>query len=598
MLSQSTADNGASFWPNAFNSPIYSGRITHNGGVSLSFPLFSTIACTTKVLNMSRRDDTLWKRKELTRRSMGFVFIAWMVTTVQCCAPDGRPNVLLIIVDDLRPTLGIYGDRLAITPAIDSLANNGIVFANAHAQQALCAPSRTSFLTSRRPDSLHLYGTGPYWRTHAGNFTTIPQYFKGHGYHTVSVGKVFHPGPISGHTDDYPFSWSQEPYHPSSLRFENTKVCPDPDGTLENNLLCAVNVTSQPEGTLPDIQSTAYASAFLRRWAKRSSGGPDGRFFLAVGFHKPHIPFRIPAKYLSMYPLSNISLAPDPTLPSGLPSVAWNPWMDLRRRRDVAALNISFPYGPMPVPFQKAVRQQYYAAVSYIDDQVGQLLQVLEETRLRDDTLIVLMGDHGWSLGEHQEWAKYSNYQVATRTPLIVSFPPCDEGRVPRVNPVPEPVMLLDLFPTMAIASRLPAPRPCSAIPIAGDKFTCTEGRNLLAAASSITPLGSRREILTQYPRPSVQPRWDSDQPKEDAIQIMGYSMLSMEYRYTEWIKFNGSTYEKDWGVCYARELYDLQADGMEDHNVAGLSHYAGLVERLSQRLKYIVGDLFKNGYS
>lgn len=436
-----------------------------------------------------------------------------------------------------------------------------------------------------------------------GNFTTIPQYFKEYGYHTVSVGKVFHPGSTSGHEDDYPFSWTEKPYHPSSLRFENAKVCPTADGTLEDNLLCAVNVSTQPENTLPDIQSTEYATAFLRRWAAAHAEPGEERFFLALGYHKPHIPFRIPQQYLDLYPLSSMSLAPDPTLPPTLPPVAWNPWTDLRKRHDVSVLNVSFPYGPLPADFQKRTRQHYYAAVTYADSQVGTLLEVLERTGLRNDTLIVLMGDHGWSLGEHQEWAKYSNYQVATRTPLIISLPPTlfphgqdlqnDIQIVPltgvRRGPtyVHDPVMLLDLFPTLAAASGLPVPQPCQSRFLTANETTCTEGLDILPVLGSVS--SQRMDILTQYPRPSVQPQWDSDQPKLADISIMGYSMLSTAYRYSEWVKFNTTSFKPDWGVCFAKELYDLSIDPREDRNAADKVAYVSVVEWLSRRLSEIV---------
>ncbi|KAK0149910.1 Iduronate 2-sulfatase [Merluccius polli] len=197
-------------------------------------------------------------------------------------------HVLFIMADDLRTTLGCYGDPLVKTPNIDQLASKSQVFLNAYAQQAVCGPSRTSMLTSRRPDTTRLYDFYSYWRVNAGNYTTLPQYFKSQGYNTMSVGKVFHPGIASNFTDDYPYSWSVPPYHPPSFRYEKEKMCKGEDGALHANLLCAVNVTEQPGGTLPDLESTAEAIRLLRG---RSDDAP---FFLAVGFHKPHIPFRIP----------------------------------------------------------------------------------------------------------------------------------------------------------------------------------------------------------------------------------------------------------------------------------------------------------------
>ncbi|XP_077518456.1 iduronate 2-sulfatase [Amblyomma americanum] len=498
-----------------------------------------------------------------------------------------KPNVLLIIADDLRPTLGCYGDDLAQTPSIDSLAQDGLLFTNAHAQQALCGPSRTSLLTSRRPDMLRVYDNhGHYWRRTVGNFTTIPQYFKENGYHTVSVGKVFHPGPPTGRRLDYPYSWSVKPFIPKSLFFENKKVCPDPSGTPQANLLCAVNVSTQPMQTLPDLQNVKTATKFLRNWSsRRANGEAQTPFFLAVGFYKPHIPFRIPEEYLDLYPIEKIKLPPDHELPANLPPVAWNPWVDIRIRHDASLLNVSFPYGPLPVDFQKEIRRHYYAAVTYMDTQVGKVLTALQETGLRKDTLVVFLGDHGWALGEHQEYSKYSNFQVATNVPLIVSPPPSQRlsASGPRPQRVDDPVALVDLFPTLASLASLPVPPSCrSSEGVPESQTTCTDGVSLVDHVQ-------RKEVLHQYPRPSTTPQGNSDQPRLRDIRIMGYSMLSRFYRYTEWIGFNSTDFHRNWANVYARELYNLSSDPREDNNVADLPEYKEIVSALSLRLQELV---------
>ncbi|XP_018025324.1 uncharacterized protein LOC108680906 isoform X2 [Hyalella azteca] len=421
--------------------------------------------------------------------------------------PCDHPNILFIIVDDLRPSVGCYGDSLAITPSIDALAGAGVTFDLAFAQQALCGPSRTSLLTSRRPDTTGVVDAHHYWRdTH--NFTTLPQHFKQHGYYTASAGKVFHPGRCSNYSDDAPYSWSAVPYHPSSEQYKNFPAC----GPHKNmtNIVCPVLVRDQPESTLPDLQTTHYAISFLQHWKNVQNGGQlnenlmptdyhfwrknyrvrrqkgfmkdnkesvsltntrylkrtteydlfniDGKkemtrrafqrqktkctrqtdqtrrkflsskneshggcqpFFLAVGYHKPHIPLKFPRRFLELFPLPEVPLPPDDRLPPGLPSVAYNPWNDLRWRDDVAALNLSFPYQPMPDDYSRLIRQAYYAATAYTDSLIENLLSAT--SLLHPHTLVVLMGDHGWSLGEHQEWSKFSNYEVATRVPLVMA---------------------------------------------------------------------------------------------------------------------------------------------------------------------------------
>ncbi|KAJ8983450.1 hypothetical protein NQ317_013325 [Molorchus minor] len=220
--------------------------------------------------------------------------------------------------------------------------------------QALCAPSRNSLLTSRRPDSLHLYDFYSYWRAVVGNFTTLPQYFKEHGYFTYSVGKVFHPGNSSNFTDDFPYSWSVEPFHPKTDIYKNAKVCINKDGTMSKNLICPVVLEFQPERTLPDVESLKRAMYFLENKEEITN--------------KPTI-FRC--------------------RPSLLPDVAWNPWNDIRERDDIKELNVPFPYGPIPDNVLRKIKQAYYASTSYIDDLIGTLMQ-----KVGNNTIVVLTGDH------------------------------------------------------------------------------------------------------------------------------------------------------------------------------------------------------------
>lgn len=356
--------------------------------------------------------------KDLMENRLLLALLAAVVTGA--CGSD-QPNVLLIVVDDLRPVLGCYGDSLAITPNIDALAHDATVFTRAYAQQALCGPSRTSFLTSRRPDTTRLYDVHSYWRRHAGNFTSLPQYFKENGYHTASAGKIFHPGIVSNHSDDQPYSWSETPYHPPTQAHKQDPVCLGPDGSLHTSIYCPVQVEEQPGGSLPDIETTRYSVAWLKKWAGESAARREARaqpFFLAVGYHKPHIPLKFPKQFLDLYPISSVPLAPNRWLPKGLPPVAWNPWNDLRWRADIAALNVSFPYGPLPDFYARYIRQGYYAATSYTDSLIGELLATVDH--LFPDTIIAFIGDHGWALGEHQEWSKFSNFEVSTRVPFII----------------------------------------------------------------------------------------------------------------------------------------------------------------------------------
>ncbi|XP_017773219.1 PREDICTED: iduronate 2-sulfatase [Nicrophorus vespilloides] len=486
---------------------------------------------------------------------------------------DGRkPNVLFIVVDDLRPSIKVFNDDNAYTPNLDILAQKSFIFHNAFAQQALCGPSRTSFLTSRRPDSLHLYDVHSYWRHTVGNFTTIPQHFKENGYMTHSIGKVFHPGVVSNYTDDFQYSWSFKPFHPVTDKYKNSRVCVNRYGHKQANIVCPVRIEDQPKESLPDIETLNAGLKFLqRKWSKP--------YFLAVGFQKPHIPLKYPRKYLDYHPLNKVTLPKNRQRPSDLPNVAWNPWLDVKSRDDVAALNISFPFGMMPDNFSLLIKQSYMAATTYIDDLIGKLL-----TEIDDNTIVVIFGDHGFSLGEHGEFAKYSNFDVATRVPLIIHVPKWTETLVQSK----ELVELVDLFPTLVDLTQIsPSLDTCS------EKETklCTEGISLVPHMIDLinnkTEKVRKRAIFTQYPRPGIYPSIypNSDQPKLTDIQIMGYSIRTSLFRYTEWVEFDNSLFLPNWSKVYAIELYCHQFDKAENINLSNRPQMKHIMRRLRKQL-------------
>lgn len=439
---------------------------------------------------------------------------------------------------------------------------------SAFEQQALCAPSRTSFLTSRRPDYLTTWSVGPYFRKVA-NVTSLPQYFKDNGYFTASFGKIFHPGSVSGKTDDFPYSWSVKPFHGITEQFKDARVCPT-GHELAANVICPVDLSTQPFHTLPDIESVEAASELLQ-WERHSTQP----LFVAVGFNKPHIPLKFPRKFLEMYRNRTVSLAKFRIWPRATPLVAWNPWADLRRRDDVHKLNLTFPMGYIPEPFQDELIRAYLAATTYVDELIGELINATQHSGHLDNTVIALTSDHGWQLGEHGEWSKFSNFEAALRVPMVVSTP--EIRKAPQSRAYHLPVELVDLFPTLAEVAGLPP------VPSCGDAFvTCTQGRSLapLLSGCDLPP----QTAFSQYPRPSLMPSEISDQPRLRDIQIMGYTMKTPEnYRYTEWHWFNHTTMRADWTSTIESELY---LDDLEVANVAIDEKYADLVAKLSQELR------------
>ncbi|XP_066589789.1 iduronate 2-sulfatase isoform X2 [Prorops nasuta] len=539
-----------------------------------------------------------------------------------------KKNILFIIIDDLRPSLGCYGDAKAFTPNIDELSKKSIIFSRAYAQQALCAPSRNSLLTGRRPDTLQLYDFYSYWREAVGNFTTLPQHLKDYGYTTKSIGKVFHPGMSSNGSDDCPYSWTERPFHPYTNVYKDASVCPTTNSThLAQNLICPVCVDTMPNKTLPDIEILNATRHFIQE--QNETRRP---FFLAVGFQKPHIPLKYPDEYLRFHPLEKFQLPSHYNWPDNVSSVAYNPWIDLRKREDVIDLHLQFPWQKIPDDFGRKIIQSYYAAVTYIDDMIGKVIQELETSGILNNTIIVITSDHGWSMGEHAEWAKYSNFDVAVRVPLMISVPGLTyktsniwtekklnlqygyktgneltrtslristHSHYFKIVFLDALVELVDVFPTVAHLAGAPIPVcPVSKNNIKIDfeekvrlPKLCSEGISLVPLIMSIV---KRKEIpwksaaFSQYPRPSIDPGLcpNSDKPRLHEIKIMGYTLKTDIYRYTVWVPFDSVTKIPDWRNVIAEELYDHVQDPEENSNIEELSRYYKLKKKFKKILK------------
>ncbi|XP_036336327.1 iduronate 2-sulfatase [Rhagoletis pomonella] len=485
-----------------------------------------------------------------------------------------RRNVVLVIFDDLRPVLGAYGDHLAYTPYLDAFIQESYYFTRAYSQQSLCAPSRNSMLTGRRPDTLHLYDFYNYWRDFAGNFTTLPQYFKAHNYYTYGVGKVFHPGISSNSSDDYPYSWSLPTFRPPSEKYMNSPVCPDAGGVLRKNLICPVHLQTQPLKTLPDIESTAEAIRFITTYQRRRP------YFLALGFHKPHINFRFPQQFLERFHLKDFNnYTTDTHKPEDMPNVAWNPYIDVRSRDDFKHRNISFPYGPISALQRSQIRQAYYASVAYVDDLFGKFMAHVN----RRNTIVLVTSDHGWSLGEHAEWAKYSNFEVALRVPLIIRSPEFPLTTFQRMHTIAE---LVDIYPTLVDLAHLPPLPLCNASAPAYEQLTCREGKSLYPLLQGVG-LGEEHVAFSQYPRPGIEPTKhpNSDKPKLLNIKVMGYSMRTTIFRYTLWVRFHAQNFSRDWNDVFGEELYDHRLDMGEGINLANIPEFDEARMRLKQQL-------------
>lgn len=450
-------------------------------------------------------------------------------------AENKRPHVLLLLVDDLKPVLGCYGDEMAKTPNIDRLAARGMRFELAYCNQAVCAPSRHNLMLGSRSTSTGMYGLGDQLRETLPGAVTLTQHFMEHGYRAEAIGKVLHTG--HGNHDD-PTSWSV----PTKL--EKVVEYLDPRSTdggkltreeayFQNKELG--NIRNLPRGAaweIMDVEDSAYSDGRIAeegikrlQAAKEREGKP---FFLALGFVKPHLPFTPPKKYWDMYDRSKFERAEFTKLPEGAPRFAGKVGGEIVQ------------YDPIPVKgdftpeLDRTLMHGYYAGVSYVDAQIGRVVEELDRLGLSDETIIVLWGDHGWHFGDHGLWTKHTNYEQANRIPLLIIAP----GVTKPGGHTKQLAETVDIYPTLVELAGLPKPKTPKGQPIDG---------------VSLVPVlrdGTARvddHAYHAYPRG----------------KRIGRAIRTERYRLVEW-KEPGQPAD-----AAEIELYDYQADPLETRNLA-----------------------------
>ena len=439
-------------------------------------------------------------------------------------APAGsRPNVLLICVDDLKPLLGCYGDSRVRTPNIDRLAARGVVFDRAYCNQAVCAPSRNALMTGLRPTTLGIYDLGTNFRVARPDAVTVAQQFRAQGYRTAALGKVLHTG--HGNHDDAA-SWSEPPWRRGSdYALPANRAAMEAKGGKDGRAEGRAKGTAVECADVPD---TAYADGLIAEEAVRrleaAGSRPEEPFFLAVGFLKPHLPFCAPKRYWDLYRRDQFEPHPRTTPPDGAPDFAPTTWGELRAYTDVPNT------GPLSAEQQRELIHGYHAAVSYMDAQVGRVLDALHRLGLADRTIIVLWGDHGWHLGDHGMWCKHTNYEEAARIPLILCAPGHGKGG----GRWPGLVETVDLFPTLCDLAGLPVP--------AG-----LDGRSVGPVLDDPASARAAEAVFHCYP----------------LGRLMGRAVRTERYRLVEW-KPIGAPAEQA-----VLELYDYQQDPGETRNLA-----------------------------
>lgn len=475
----------------------------------------------------------------LGRNLVGWVaVIATLFGAAQATSAAHTPNVLFICVDDLKPLLGCYGAKLIHSPNIDRLAARGMRFDAAYCNQAVCAPSRNCLLTGVRSTTLGIYDLGTNLRQSIPDAVTLPQYFMRNGYRTEAVGKIFHVG--HGNHED-PASWSVPHFQEKSIFYALPENHAKEGMTREEALFANMsNISKLPRGApyeSADVPDNAYpdgriAEEVIRRLQSARSRTSEP-FFIAAGFLKPHLPFCAPKKYWDLYDRSCFKPPALRTPPEGAPPYAPTTWGEVRQYSDIPET------GPLNDDQARALIHGYHAAVSFVDAQIGRVLDELDRLGLASNTIIVLWGDHGWHLGDHGMWSKHTNYEEATHIPLLIVAP----GVTKPGSSTRALAESVDLYPTLCELACLPKP-----------KLPQTQALEGL----SLVPVLKRPSRQTKEAIFHVFPR----NRRRDG-QILGRAVRTHRYRLVEWKKPGAPSDTAD------LELYDYQADALETKNLA-----------------------------
>jgi len=425
------------------------------------------------------------------------------------------PNVLFIMADDLNNDLGAYGHPIVQSPNLDRLASKGVRFDRAYCQYSWCNPSRASMLTGRRPDTIGVYDLDTHFRSTTPDVVTLPQHFRRHGYQVMRVGKIFHygvPDDIGTPGFDDPVSWDKtvNPYGRDKLE-EDELINFTPQIPLGGALTYLA-----ADGT-DEEQTDGWVATEAIKLLETHNQEP---FFLAVGFFRPHVPLVAPREYFERYPLESIPAPPDPTA----------------SLKDVPAAAYRKPlfWGLTPEQ-QRIIIRAYYASITFMDAQVGRVLEALDRLGLAENTIIVFMSDHGYVLGEHGQWQKNMLFEESVRTPLFIAAPGQSASAIPR------PVEFIDIYPTLVELAGLPLPDGL-------------DGRSLVPLII---------EPGRAWPHPAFSQTGS------------GTTIRTETWNYNEW----GPGGEN--GI----ELYNYTDDPREQRNLAADPAYAGVIDDLSREL-------------
>lgn len=489
-----------------------------------------------------------------------------------------KPNVLFIAIDDLRPELGCYGSPIVKSPNLDKLASSGLRFDRAYCQEAICSPSRASLLSGMRPDETGITHNYVEFRDLNPDVITLPQHFMANGYETVSSGKIFHRANADPQSWSRKPAWEKTPFKKPNSTFalpENIELHQrqrkemfEKYGEASRRGLSsgpAYEMADVPDHTYIDGYNTEAAIATLKEMAK-SDGKP---FFLAMGYKLPHLNWVAPKKYWDLYDREEIKLATQTSGPEGGAQIGLHPSFELRVRAKIPKI------GPMGDDLSRTLLHAYYASVSYVDALIGKLITALDESGERENTIIIVWGDHGWHLGEMGTWGKATNYEIATRVPLIISTPDM-KARGQNSGALVE---LVDIYPTLCELADLPRPDHIvgkSFVPLLDEpgkdwkewalsQFPSPALRewaaNPLSAEMRETFFGPLIEEVEGRVIEQQGDLWDRELFEQF---LMGYSLRTDQYRFVTWLDSRDLKAEPVFV-----ELFDHSVDPTETKNVA-----------------------------
>jgi iduronate 2-sulfatase len=449
--------------------------------------------------------------------------------SISASTASERPNILFIAVDDLRPEIFSFGRDHMVTPNIDRLAKSGVVFQRAYCMVPTCGASRASLMSGIRPTRKRFVSYTARADKEVPGITTLNTHFKNNGYHTASLGKIFH------YPNDNEAGWSETPFRPKADTYANAE-------SLRNAKMKKGRKRGAPYESA-DVADNFYADgkiadravADLKRLAKK-----DQPFLLAVGFMKPHLPFVAPQKYWDLYPAKNISLPDNYYAPKYAPKEAVHSSGELRAYAGVPAK------GPVSDEMALNMIRGYYACVSYTDSHIGRLLDTLDQQGLRENTIVVLWGDHGWNLGEHTMWCKHCTFETSMNAPLLISAPTLKGGKSGKTTR--SLTEFVDIYPTLCDLAGITKPDHLEGASV----VSVLKNPQAAAKTAAIGRFGGGDTIRTD------------------------------RHRFT--------LYSDRKGKPVSRMLYDHRKDPAENLNIAELPENRDLVARLTRQLKAGMG--------